>query len=75
VDRSSSWERLESPFEDVIRRGLYEGLMKGKMQVVEQAGSEGDTRTQMVKLMEIEALAEESGTANRARIRGCEHLL
>jgi hypothetical protein len=45
------------------------------MQVVEQAGLERDTRTQMVKLMEIEALAKESSTANRAWIRGCEHLL
>ena len=29
----------------------------------------------MVKLIEIEALAKESGTANKAWIRGCEHLL
>ena len=75
MDQSSSWERLESRFEDVIRWGLYEGLIKGKMQVVEQVGLEGDTWMQMVKLIEIEALAKESGTTNRAWIRGCEHLL
>jgi hypothetical protein len=57
----------ECRLENFIMRGLYEGLMKVKMQVAQQAGSEGNTQMQLVKLMEIEALAKGGGTADRVR--------